>query len=444
MTDITVEKTQEELLVGAVLRQGSIFKVARDVINPANFRMEPLKAIWEAFIALDDERLTIDVFTVFDMLQRKGCEKLLVSGQWSGMSYLTELRGKGEPRNWQSYAENVSDYSLKRTLAPRLEQFTYQAKNGRRGKDVVNDLMEELASLESFRVTDEYTVPVGDALGEAYDWSVMAAQGKIPGVRTGFNDLDSILKALIAGNVYLAAGRPGMGKTAFMLTIALHAAKAGKRVAIFSLEMSKMQVAQRLIAMHAEIDLERIIDGSMEKPEWEKFTNAIEQIEALGIIINDRSSITINSGIRTTARKLHAAKKIDLVIVDYIQLVAPEKLGVKAGTRELEVSAVSRGLKYLADELKVPVLAGAQLSRAVEQRGDRRPILSDLRESGTLEQDAYCVMFIHRNPEEPEPRQNIAEIIVAKHRNGKVGSVELVWRPVFATFASGTRREFTA
>lgn len=443
MTDITVEKTQEELLVGAVLRQGSLFKQAREIIAPANFRMEPLKAVWEAFTELDDERLTIDVFTTYDMLQRKGCEKLLVSGQWSGMSYLTELRGKGEPRNWQTYAENVSDYSLKRKLAPRLQQYTYQAENGSRGRDVLSNLMEELASMDSYRVTDEYTVPVGDALAEAYDWSVLAAQGKIPGVLTGFVDLDAMLKALIAGNVYIVAGRPGMGKTAFMLTVALAAAKAGKKVAIFSLEMSKMQVAQRLIAMHAEIDLERIIDGSMENNEWVKFTNAIEYIEALGIVINDRSSISINSGIRTTARKLKAAGKADIVLVDYVQLVAPEKLGVKQGTRELEVSAVSRGLKYLADELKVPVLAGAQLSRAVEQRADRRPVLSDLRESGSLEQDAYCVMFIHRNPEEPEPRQNVTEIIVAKHRNGKTGSVELIWRPIYATFSNASRKEFT-
>lgn len=239
-------------------------------------------------------------------------------------------------------------------------------------------------------------------------------------------------------NVYIIAARPGQGKTALALSIARNVAKSGKRVGLLSLEMSRLQVAHRLIAQEAEINLHNIITGKLEEREWPVYTNAVEKVAALPIVVNDLSSITI-SQIRQAARAMGAKEGLDLLIIDYVQLAGSE-VGDKFERRELEVSKISRGLKHLAEELNIPILAAAQLSRAVEQRSDKRPVLSDLRESGSLEQDAYCVMFIYRPDqyEKDSDKQNVAEIIVAKHRNGDTGSVELVFRRPFASFVNAS------
>jgi replicative DNA helicase len=256
----------------------------------------------------------------------------------------------------------------------------------------------------------------------------------VVGVPTGLIDLDRILGSLIAGNVYIVAGRPGQGKTGLLLTIAKHAAQVNKkRVAIFSLEMSRLQVAQRLIAQEAEVDLQRIIQGKLLENEWPLYTQGVEVVADLSIVINDLSSININQ-IRQTARKIKANGGLDLIIVDYIQLAGGD--GGKYQNRELEVSAVSRGLKYLARELNVPILAAAQLSRAIEQRSVKTPILSDLRESGSLEQDAYAVIFIHV----PEVEDNTIQLIVAKHRNGATGLCDLIIKKSFVKFENASTK----
>jgi replicative DNA helicase len=279
-----------------------------------------------------------------------------------------------------------------------------------------------------------FTVPLSVAVSEAYDWTDAAAQGKVVGVPTGLFDLDRILGSLIAGNVYIVAGRPGQGKTGLLLTIAKHAAQVNKkRVAIFSLEMSRLQVAQRLIAQEAEVDLQRIIQGKLLENEWPLYTQGVEVVADLSIVINDLSSININQ-IRQTARKIKANGGLDLIIVDYIQLAGGD--GGKYQNRELEVSAVSRGLKYLARELNVPILAAAQLSRAIEQRSVKTPILSDLRESGSLEQDAYAVIFIHV----PEVEDNTIQLIVAKHRNGATGLCDLIIKKSFVKFENASTK----
>jgi replicative DNA helicase len=298
--------------------------------------------------------------------------------------------------------------------------------------------MADLAKVVIPGAQDEYTVHLKDALSEAWDWSVQAAQGKLPGVPTGFIDLDKLLKTMIAGNLYIAAGRPGMGKTAFLLTVALHAAKAGKKVLIFSLEMSRMQVAQRLISQIAQVDLEKVINAEeMDMAEWDRVGKAIEQLEAYGIVINDLSEINIRQ-IRQTSRKVKAEQGVDLVIVDYLQLAEGDD--DKYESRVQEVSKVSRGLKYLARELEVPVLAAAQLNREVEKRADKRPILADLRESGQLEQDAYAIMFLFKANPDTEP--NVVTVDVAKHRNGKTGAIELIFRGEFTKFENAATKYF--
>jgi replicative DNA helicase len=422
-------------LIGAVMRDGKIFDRAREIVNADDFDWQCYGWVWQACETLFTGGMYIDVITVGDELERQNRinDFQIPGGYYKGRDALGKIRENGDPRHFMSYAENVQDYSAKRKILGFLQQGAKWAVNGRRANHIMEDLSKSFAGIEIYGSKNEYTVPIATAVSEAYDWTDRAAKGEMVGVKTGFADIDRILTALIAGNVYIIAGRPGGGKTAFLLTIARNAALANKRVGILSLEMSRLQVAQRLIAQDAQIDLQNIISGKLEEREWALYTNAVENVATYPIIINDLSSITI-SQIRQVARKIKSEGGLDLLILDYVQLAGNE-LGDRFERRELEVSKISRGLKHLARELDVPIFAAAQLNRAVEQRGDKRPVLSDLRESGSLEQDAYCVMFIHRTE-----KDNVSEIIIAKHRNGPVGSVEVVFRNQYAAFASMARR----
>ena len=250
-----------------------------------------------------------------------------------------------------------------------------------------------------------------------------------------------MLTGLQPSDLLIIAGRPGQGKTGFLLSIAKNAGLTHKKhVAIFSLEMSNEQVVQRLIAQETGIDSQRLRTGKLQESEWPLFTHSIEVFGDTHIYLDDTPAITPLQ-LRTKCRRLHLEFGLDLIIIDYLQLMGGD---TRTDNRVQEVSYISRNLKVLARELNVPVLAAAQLSRAVEQRSDKRPVLSDLRESGSLEQDADIVMFIYR-PDQYEKdtvKQNVAEIIVAKHRNGPVGSVELVFRGALAKFENAATRVF--
>lgn len=438
MDNIEQVKNIEGALIGAVLRDGSTYAQAREIVQPANFGIVAFGYAWLACEHLFEQGMAIDVFTVGDEIERMGKMEDFINGQWSGRALLSDLRSNGDPRNVLDYAENVQDYGLKRDLERVFTSGVIHAKNGRRAKDIISDMTSALGNISVYSQKDEYTVPISTAVSEGYDQTDAASRGAIVGVSTGFIDLDKILNGgLYKENVYLVAARPGQGKTALLLSIAKNAAqKFGKKVAIFSLEMSRAQVAQRMVAQEAEIDLSKIIRGKMEGDEWMRYTHAVEVIAGLHITINDLSSINI-AEIRQTSRKIKAAAGLDLVIVDYIQLA---DAGKQKQNRELEVSEVSRGLKYLARELDVPVLAASQLSREIEKRTGKRPVLSDLRESGSLEQDAYCVMFIYK--QDDGLKQNIAEVIVSKHRNGSTGSIELYWNAPFTRFDNATSKLF--
>lgn len=431
--DNTQIRDNEEALLGAVMRDGRVFAQVREIVAADSFGNHAYGYAWLACEHLHTQGLSIDVITVGDELERMGNMADFSNGQWSGRALLSQLRASGEPRNAMSYAENVQDLAVKRGLDLLFTKGVVWSKNGRRAKDIMQDIHAELAKIVLYSSNDEHTVPISVGVSEAYDWTDRASRGEVVGVPTGLIDLDKILTSLIAGNVYIVAARPGQGKTALVLSIARNVAKRGKRVGIFSLEMSRLQVSQRLIAQEAEISLDSLIHGQLEDNEWLKYTNAVEHVSDWPIVINDLSRININQ-ITQTARKIKAAGGLDLLVVDYIQLAAAD--AKKYERRDLEVSAVSRGLKYLADELNVPILAAAQLNRAVEQRSDKKPILSDLRESGSLEQDSYAVMFIYRKDETP----SVAEIIVAKHRNGPVGMCDLTFRGPFARFDNAYTR----
>jgi replicative DNA helicase len=440
-------RDNEEALIGAVLRGGTeTYRSAREIVQQQHFGNVSFGYIWLGFEKLFEQGMGIDQVTVGDEIERmvkmgELDENAVSRGMFSGRVLLSKLREEGEPANATSYAENVQDQSVKRALDPFFEKCSYWNKNGRRAKDIIKDINEEFSKIILYSAQDEYTVPISVAVSEAYDETDLASRGGIIGVPTGFIDLDKILGSLYKQNLYLIAARPGQGKTAFLLTIALKAALMKKRVAIFSLEMSRSQVAQRLIAQVANVDLSKIIKGKLSDVEWPLYTHAVEVVADLPIIINDLSSIDINS-IRQTCRKIAADGGLDLVIFDYIQLA--ESGQKKSERRELDVSAISRGMKYLARELDIPVLAASQLSRELEKRSEKRPVLSDLRESGSLEQDAYAVMFIYRPDqyEKDSTKSGVAEIIIAKHRNGPVGSVDLLFQLPYAKFENAATRIF--
>lgn len=432
----------EQALIGSVLRGGrAAYEKIKDFVNPEMFSSLSRRTVWEAIKRLYDNNLQIDVIVLGDELERMQkmgeIEQEVGNGVWSGRAYLGNLRAEGDPRHIETYAEQVQDYYLKRHLLDYASQIASWSANGRRAKDIIHDVEAELSKITLFNAQDQHTADISEAVSIAYDWTIKAAEGKIPGVQTHLVDLDKILGSLIAGNVYLLAGRPGTGKTAFAMTIARENAKRGKRVGIFSLEMSREQVAMRLISQEAEVDIMDIIQGSLEDSDWPRYTHGVEVVSSWPITVNDLSSININQ-IRHTARKMKASTGLDLLIVDYLQL-AGGSTG-KTENRYVEVGEISRGLKYLADELKVPVLAAAQLSRAVEQRSSKKPILSDLRESGNLEQDAYAVMFLYRD----DDKANIIKADVAKHRNGPVGECEFTFRAPFAKFENAYTRHFAA
>ncbi|MDL1909681.1 replicative DNA helicase [Chloroflexi bacterium CFX6] len=429
----------EEAVVGAVFINPEVYYDIAQFLTADDFYIHRHKWIWEAFNRLHEGRIPIDLLTVADELERRG-----QLGEIGGSAYLTSLVNQvPSSLNAESYARIVEGYSIRRKMIAAANQIASIAYNE---KTAVADVMDE-AEKAVFNVSERRLKhdlqPISSVLSDYYDRidDLAKRPDDIVGVPTGFIDLDKMLTGLQPSDLLIIAGRPGQGKTGFLLSVAKNAGLTHKkRVAIFSLEMSNEQVVQRLIAQETGIDSQRLRTGKLQENEWPLFTHAIEVFGDTHIHLDDTPAITPLQ-LRTKCRRLHMEFGLDLIIVDYLQLMGGD---TRTDNRVQEVSYISRNLKVLARELNVPVLAAAQLSRAVEQRSDKRPVLSDLRESGSLEQDADIVMFIYR-PDQYEKdtvKQNVAEIIVAKHRNGPVGSVELVFRSALAKFENAATRVF--
>jgi len=427
----------EEAVVGAVLINPEAYYDVAQFLQGDDFYIHRHKWIWEAFTRLHEQRTPIDVLTVSEELDRVG-----QLAELGGPAYLTALINQVPTSlNAESYGRIVEAHSIRRKMINAANQIASLAYNEESLVDTVMDEAEKAVFNVSERRLKHDLVPISSVLSEYYDRidDLAKRSDEIFGVPTGFIDLDKLLSGLQPSDLLIIAGRPGQGKSGFLLSVAKNAALTHKKhVAIFSLEMSNEQVVQRLIAQQTGIDSQRLRTGKLAEDEWPTFAHAIEVFSDTKIFLDDTPAITPMQ-LRTKCRRLHMEYGLDLILVDYLQLMGGD---TRNENRVQEVSYISRNLKVLARELNVPVLAAAQLSRAVEQRQDKHPVLSDLRESGSLEQDSDIVMFIYR-PDQYEKdtvKQNVAEIIVAKHRNGPVGSVELIFRNALAKFENAATK----
>jgi replicative DNA helicase len=427
----------EEAVLGSILINPETYYDVAQFLQSEDYYIHRHQWVWQALVRLNDRRVPIDILTVTEELEQLG--KLAEVG---GAAYLTALiNNVPSSLHAEAYGRIVEESAIRRRMLEAANQIARLAYQEEANIDTVMDDAEKAVFGVSERRLTRDLQSIQQALSEYYAriGQLAARDEEMFGVPTGFIDLDRMLGGLQPSDLLIIAGRPGQGKTGFLLSVARNAAQTHKKkIAIFSLEMSNEQLVQRLIAQDTGIDSQRLRNGKLLENEWPLFTQSIETFSNTRIYLDDTPAITPLQ-LRTKCRRLHMEFGLDLVIVDYLQLMSSEQ---RSENRVQEVSYISRNLKVLARELNVPVLAAAQLSRAVEQRADKKPMLSDLRESGSLEQDSDIVMFIYR-PDQYEKdtvKQNLAEIIVAKHRNGPVGSVELVFRQNLAKFENAATR----
>ena len=427
----------EEALIGSILINPEAYYDVAPFLRADDFYIQRHGWIWEIFVRLHERRIPIDFVTVTEELDQMG--RLAEVG---GPAYLTALiNNVPTSLHAEAYGRFIEENSLRRRMLGAANDIARLAfQEGRTVESVLDEAEKAVFGVSERRLSRDLQ-PIQQVLSDYYDRiDQLASRGEdIYGVPTGFIDLDRLLMGLQPSDFIIIAGRPGTGKTAFMLSAAKNAAQIHKKhVAVFSLEMSNEQLVQRLIAQETGIDSQRLRTGKLEEDEWPLFTHAIDVMSDTRIFLDDTPALTPLQ-LRTKCRRLHLEYHLDLILVDYLQLMSSES---RVENRVQEVSYISRNLKVLARELNVPVLAAAQLSRAVEQRADKEPQLSDLRESGSLEQDADIVMFIHRPElyEKDTLKKNVAQIKVAKHRNGPVGMVELIFRSALAKFENAATR----
>jgi len=421
----------EEAILGALLIDpDAIIRVAT-FLNPEDFYREKHGWIYDTALTLHDRREPIDLLTVCDELEHR--QQLDEVG---GPAFITALTNAVPTSiHAEHYARIVERTATRRRLIEAAGQIAALAYQEADDVDEVVDRAEQILFGVSERRISRELVPIKQVLSKYYDRIeyLTLHRGELIGIPTGFQRVDKLLGGLQRSDLVILAARPSVGKTSLALSFAHNAAKKyGQRVAFFSLEMSNEQVVQRLISSETGIDAQRLRRGEIEQDEWGRFMKATNDLAETYFYIDDTPGASALE-LRTKARRLHAEVGIDLMVVDYLQLMRGD---YRSENRVQEISSISRALKALARELNVPVLALSQLSRSVESRSDKRPILSDLRESGALEQDADVVMFIYRdemyndNTEWP----NIADIMVAKHRNGPTGTVQLYFRKELAQF----------
>ena len=424
----------EQSVIGSMIMDREAIVVASEMISGDDFYNKSYGVLFDSMVELNDQGQPVDVVTLQNRLKEKD-----VPPEVASLEFIRDLiTAVPTSANIKYYATIVSEKAVLRKLIRLTEEIANNCYSEKDGLEVIlEDTEKRVFDLVQRRNTGD-VVPIREVGRNAMAKIEKASHsnGNVTGIATGFIDLDYRTAGMQPSDLVLIAARPSMGKTAFVLNIAQYVAfHSGECVAIFSLEMSKEQLVNRLFAMESKVDSQHLRTGNLSDLEWEKLIESAGMIGQSKLIIDDTPGISI-AEMRSKCRKFKLEMDLKMVIIDYLQLMSGSGRGNES--RQQEISDISRSLKALARELQVPVIALSQLSRAVEQRPDHRPMLSDLRESGAIEQDADVVMFIYRddyyNPD--TEKKDIAEINIAKQRNGPIGTVDLVWLPEFTKFAN--------
>ena len=427
------DEQAEASVLGAMLLDKSAITTAVEIIHAEDFYYDSHKAIFEGILSLYNKNEPADMITLSDFLKKNG--QLEAVGGYTYLGRLTS--GAGAVSNTEAYANIIKEKSTLRALIRAGSEIV---EDSYRDDDEVGAIIEK-AEKSIFDITQDNQrnglMNMGEVMVTTFDVMQQRSENKggLTGLTTGFIDLDRKTSGMQKADLVLLAARPSMGKTALMVNISTNAAlKANATVAMFSLEMRRNQLSQRILSSLSHVDLMKIISGDLTTEEWTKVIETMTYMNEMGIYIDDTAGITPLE-VKAKCRRLKAEKGLDLVVIDYLQLM---EVGGRAESRQQEISAISRQLKGIAKELDVPVIALSQLSRAPEMRADHRPILSDLRESGAIEQDADIVMFLYRdeyyNPD--TDKQGLGELIIAKHRNGPTGTVELLFKGEYTKFVN--------
>lgn len=428
----------EQSVIGAMIMDAEAIEIAGEYLTGEEFYNRQLGVIYDAIVELNLGGKGVDPVTLQEKLKEKN-----VPPEFSAPEYINNIvLAVPTSANIREYVDIVKEKALLRKLIRASEETSAQAyAQSAPLSEIMDGAEKRIFDVTAKRGAAE-DVPIATAVMQALKRIEKAARtkGNVTGVATGFTDLDYNTTGFQPSDLILIAARPSMGKTALALNIAQYMAfHENESVAIFSLEMSREQLINRLLAMESRVDATKIRSGDLQDPDWEALIEGANVIGSSRLVIDDTPGISVPE-LRTKCRRYKVEKDIKIIFIDYLQLMSAQG-GRPGESRQQEISEISRALKALARELNIPVVALSQLSRAVESRTDHRPMLSDLRESGAIEQDADVVMFIYRDDyyHKDTEKLGIAEIIIAKQRNGPIGTVELLWRPELTKFANLAR-----
>lgn len=421
----------EQSVIGSMIMDADAIRTAAGIISGDDFYNKKYGIVFDAMVELQGAGQPVDIITLQNKLKEKDAPP-----EVSSMEYVKDfIDTVPTSANVKYYANIVYEKAVLRRLIRTNEEIANMCYSEKEELNEILSITEKnIYSIVQKRNTSDF-VPIRQVVINTLDMIEQAAktQGNVTGISTGFTDLDFYTAGFHPSELILIAARPAMGKTAFALNIALHAAtRLKKSVALFSLEMSKEQLMLRLLAMESNVNSQNLRTGNLSDKDWSKIMEGADPLGNSRMFIDDTGSISI-AELSSKCRKIKMEKGLDLIVIDYLQLMSGSG---KTDSRQQEVSEISRSLKALARELEVPVVALSQLSRKVEERPDHKPMLSDLRESGSIEQDADLVMFIYRDDyyNKDTDKPNIAEIIIAKQRSGSVGNIELAWIPEYTQF----------
>jgi replicative DNA helicase len=440
MSDLFADRTPphnieaEQAILGAIFIEPQALSSASEVLAPEDFYRAAHQKIYDVILTLSEKGEPIDLVTVTSELQNRNLLEEI-----GGVSYLSDLANSvPTAANIQYYSQLVEEKSLLRRLIRTATDITKHGYTAEEGVDeVLSEAERSILEVSRRKRTGAFKV-IKDVLVETYDNIELLnnREGDITGIPTGFSHLDQMTAGFQRNDLIIVAARPSVGKTAFALNIAQNVAtKANENVAIFSLEMGAEQLVMRMLCAEGNIDAQRLRTGKLEPDDWQKLTMAMSSLSSSGIYIDDTPGIRVNELI-AKCRRLKQEHGLGMILIDYLQLIVGSSRNGE--NRQQEVSEISRSLKALARELEVPVIALSQLSRGVESRQDKRPMMSDIRESGSIEQDADIVAFLYRDDyyDKESENKNIIEIIIAKQRNGPVGTVELAFVKEYNKFVT--------